>query len=354
MGHEGFQTPASLKQIHEYNESLKKKSLEKDQYFFGHGKLLISGEYFVLDGTYALALPTKLGQSLSVKYSPSFSPVLTWNSYDVDGNLWLKCQFEFWHFKCLDENPSPHALFLQKLLKEIRKQNPHFLRDDVDVTVQTRLGFPLPWGLGSSSSLIYNVAQWAYVSPFELLFKTYGGSGYDIACAQSEAPILYRKTTSGPLWKALNFNPSFKNQLYFVYRGQKADTKDAIKEYQKMKSNTATMVAELSELTHQMIAAKSLDEFRACMRRHEYLVGKELDMVPVKELLFSDFDGDIKSLGAWGGDFMLVATELEEKKMKEYFMHKKFTTVIKYTDLISDPIENFNRESFVADQSILQ
>ena len=48
------------------------------QTFYSHGKLLISAEYAVLDGALALALPTKFGQSLSVK-SNSDNTIL-WNS----------------------------------------------------------------------------------------------------------------------------------------------------------------------------------------------------------------------------------------------------------------------------------
>ena len=35
--------------------------------FYSHGKLLITGEYLVLDGAKALAVPTVFGQDLSVK-----------------------------------------------------------------------------------------------------------------------------------------------------------------------------------------------------------------------------------------------------------------------------------------------
>ena len=40
------------------------------QTFYSNGKLLITGEYVVLDGAKALALPTKFGQSLVVKQGP--------------------------------------------------------------------------------------------------------------------------------------------------------------------------------------------------------------------------------------------------------------------------------------------
>lgn len=325
--------------LSQINNELKKSCPEKDQYFFGHGKLLLTGEYFVLDGALALALPTKVGQSLSVKYSPSFSPTLSWKSYDVNGNLWFDSQFEFWHFKCLDENPSEEALFLQKILQQVRKQNAHFLRDNVDVKVETRLGFPLTWGLGSSSSLIYNIAQWAYISPFELLFKTHGGSGYDIACAQSEGPIAYKKVSSGPSFSPIYFDPSFKQNLYFVYLGKKQNSREAIKEYSKKRPVEPTLIAKITELTQEFLTAQTLKQFQALMLTHEQLVSETLDIPMVKEAMFSDFPGAVKSLGAWGGDFVLAATEHDLNYVRTYFAGKGLETVYKYTDLVTDPIE---------------
>jgi mevalonate kinase len=324
--------------LNQINSELKKSCPEKDQYFFGHGKLLLTGEYFVLDGALSLALPTKVGQSLSVKYFPSFTPTLSWKSYDVNGNCWFDSQYEFWHFKCLDENPSEEALFLQKILQQVRKENTHFLRDGVGVKVETRLGFPLTWGLGSSSSLIYNIAQWAYISPFELLFKTHGGSGYDIACAQSDGPIVYKKVSSGPNWSPIYFHPSFKNNLFFVYLGKKQNSRDAIKEYKK-KTIEPSMIAKITELTQEFINAQTLKQFQSLIHTHEELVGTTLGLETVKASRFSDFPGAIKSLGAWGGDFVLVASEHDLEFVKTYFAARDLNTVYRYSDLISDPIE---------------
>ncbi len=327
------------------NNELKKSCPEKDQYYFGHGKLLMTGEYFVLDGALALALPTKVGQSLSVKYSPSFSPTLHWQSYDVNGNIWFDSHFEFWHFKCLDENPSEEALFIQKMLQQVRKQNTHFLRDNVDVKVETRLGFPITWGLGSSSSLIYNIAQWAYISPFELLFKTIGGSGYDIACAQSDGPIAYKKVSSGPSFSPIYFSPSFKNNLYFVYLGKKQNSREAVKEYQKKRPIDPSMLAKITELTQEFLNAQTLKQFQSLIVSHEEIIGQTLDMQTVKELLFPDFPGAVKSLGAWGGDFVMVATENDFDFVRSYFGGKGLDTVYRYNDLISDPIEAQSKDT---------
>lgn len=331
--------------LNQINSDLKKSCPEKNQYFFGHGKILLSGEYFVLDGALSLALPTKVGQSLSVKYTPSFSPTLSWKSYDVKGDCWFDSKFEFWHFKCLDENPSEEALFLQKILQQVRKQNSHFLRDDVDVKVETRLGFPISWGLGSSSSLIYNIAQWAYISPFELLFKTHGGSGYDIACAQSDGPIAYKKTSTGPNWSPIYFHPSFRENIFFVYLGKKQNSRDALKDYAEKRPFAPALLSKITELTQEFLNAQTLKQFQAAMVAHETLVGETLAMTPVKEKHFSDFNGAIKSLGAWGGDFAMVATVLDLASVKSYFKTHGLDVVYSYADLISEPAEALSKDS---------
>ena len=304
------------------------------QHYFGHGKLLLSGEYFVLDGAKALALPTKVGQSMTVKYSQSFDPILYWKSYDVNGKLWLEAKFEFWHFDCLDENPKQEVLLLQKILRQARKQNSHFLRDEVDVLVETFLGFPLEWGLGSSSTLIYNIAQWAYISPFELLFKTYGGSGYDIACAQSEGPIVYHKNSTGPNWSPVSFHPSFRENLYFVYLGQKQNTGKAIEYYNTMRPFDPELILNLSTITDDLMKAKSLEEFEFLLEAHERIIAENLKMETVKESRFPDYWGIVKSLGAWGGDFVMVTSNKSLEETCTYFESNGHSIVIPYDEII--------------------
>lgn len=318
------------------NSDLKKGTTEKNQYFFGHGKLLLSGEYFVLEGAQSLALPTKLGQSLSVKYSTSFSPTLNWKSYDVNGDCWFEANFEFWQFKILDQVEKPEAIFIQKLLQQVRKQNPHFLRDDMDVKVETRLGFPINWGLGSSSSLVYNIAQWAYVSPFELLFKTQGGSGYDIACAQSDGPIVYRKVHTGPHWSPVYFSPNFKENLYFVYRGNKQDSRQSVKDIHRFRPFETSLLNRITEITQDMLKTQNQLDFNNLIDEHENLVSKTLGLTKLKDEYFSDFFGAVKSLGAWGGDFFLVSSLKNEESTRSYFKEKGFDVFYRYSDLIAE------------------
>ena len=83
-----------------------------------------------------------------------------------------------------------------------------------------------------------------------------------------------------------------------------------------------------------MTVAKSGTDFRFLMNSHETIVGRELGYQPVKEKFFSDFDGSIKSLGAWGGDFILCSTERGSKYVEEYFVEKGNKVVIPYKELI--------------------
>ena len=287
-----------------------------------------------MDGAKALAIPTIYGQSLQVEYRQNFQPKIHWKSYDIDGKLWFDSKFEFWHFNCLDEKPSQEALELQQILRQARKQNSHFLREQGDVLVETRLDFPQIWGLGSSSTLIYNISQWAYISPFELLFSTYGGSGYDIACAQSHGPILYEKRAEGPFWSLIEFDPLFKDHLYFVFLGEKANTKQAIEIYNQKRPYPCELIGELSQISQNMIKAENLEEFESLIQAHEKLISFTLDLAPIKTQLFSKFWGEIKSLGAWGGDFVMATSKRRIFETRQYFSDLGFHTLIPYRDMI--------------------
>ena len=324
----------------------KRNSAKKIQNFYGNGKLLISGEYFVLDGAVALALPTIFGQKLMVSHKPSFNPTLTWRSYDEKGEVWFESEYEFWHFRCLRENPSSKALKLQELLLEVRKENSHFLRENVDVEVTTKTNFPLHWGLGSSSTHIFNIAQWAYVNPFKLLFETTGGSGYDIACAQAEGPIFYQLKESMPSWSLVDFNPSFKENLYFVYLGTKKDSAQAVKDYRERGSASKDSINIVNALTKAMAVAGDLCDFEELVVEHEDFVSRYMDLEPIKKTTFSDFWGTMKSLGAWGGDFALVTSEESPTATREYFKRKLGHDVIfSYRDIILERSPLLSKES---------
>ena len=65
--------------------------------------------------------------------------------------------------------------------------------------------------------------------------------------------------------------------------------------------------------------------------RHEKIVSNIIQQKPIKEVLFKNYHGGIKSLGAWGGDFILATGNEEDHK---YFKNKGFNTIIPFGKMI--------------------
>jgi len=70
------------------------------------------------------------------------------------------------------------------------------------------------------------------------------------------------------------------------------------------------------------------------MGLHEDLVSSVLGKVKVKRELFPDFPGEIKSLGAWGGDFVLAASKAGSKEVLDYFRSKNLETVFGWKEIV--------------------
>jgi mevalonate kinase len=296
--------------------------------FYAHGKLLLTGEYFVLDGAKALALPTKLGQSLHVQPLP-LSKKIEWRSWDEQKKSWFEAQFQAKTLYCLESSDTGIAQQLEKILTIAQSLNPLFLNTSEGWQCDTFLEFPRAWGLGTSSTLISMVAAWAQVNPYLLLEQTFGGSGYDLACAIADSPILYQNQVVTPI----TFEPSFCEHLYFVYLGKKQNSREGIMRYRNKVKNNFGLVHEISTLTESIQTAKTLAEFDALLLQHEQIVSKSLDLPRAKTLYFNDFWGEIKSLGAWGGDFVLVTSQRETAQTKAYFQAKG-VNIFEFRDFI--------------------
>lgn len=295
--------------------------------FYSNGKLLITGEYCVLDGATSFALPTGFGQNLEV--SPLDKPVIIWESFSVLNELWFQAELKIEELSVPNENPM--IATLQKILLEAQKLNPNFLNDGNGAFVQTFLTFPNNWGLGTSSTLINNIASWAKVDAFQLLQKSFGGSGYDIACAQNNTPIYYQRLDNSQEVAFLDFDPSFKENLFFVYLNEKQDSKEGIIAYRSIEKDKKKIIDQISDISKKITKATSLSEFEELLDLHEKIIGDLLGIKPVKERLFSDYFGSVKSLGAWGGDFVLVTGD---ESTPEYFQQKGYEIVVPYDGMI--------------------
>jgi mevalonate kinase len=300
------------------------------QQYYSNGKLLLSGEYLILDGAVGLALPTSYGQSMAV--SKNLTALLTWESFDHMQQSWFKVTFNLDDLSIRqvigDQNV---ALTLQRILKKVTALNPAFLGEYQGLLVKTFLDFPRIWGLGSSSTLINNIAQWADVDPYQLLFESFGGSGYDIACAQNDSAILYRLNKGVPNVRTISFQPDFGEHLYFVHLNRKQVSKDSIELYKKGKSVTSKTIERVSNISASLVTCKTLNEFDRLLAEHESILATVLHKKTLQQSLFTDFKGQTKSLGAWGGDFILATGD---ENTPVYFKDKGFETVIPYSVMI--------------------
>ncbi len=297
----------------------------------GNGKLLLFGEFAVLDGAKALALPTNQGQTLQVK--PHRGSDLIWESYDYNNELWFEAQISLYDFSSIRSSDDKVSKFIQKLLKGAVRYNTEFLNNWNGFKVINRLEFSRHWGLGSSSTVISNVAQWADVNPFHLHFYVSNGSGFDIACAGSEAPIIYQLLDDQLSYEEVDFDPGCTDRIYFVYLGRKQSSGDAIIHYTQQAKKRKLIAKRISEVTESALKSKNMSEFRQAMDEHENIISSELQLTKIKDERFPEFEGSIKSLGAWGGDFCMVATDLSITEVRSYFNSKGLSTIIKYDDM---------------------
>ena len=296
--------------------------MEKGNHFFAHGKLLLTGEYVVLDGALAIALPTQYGQEMHI--TPCEREGIFFRSLTQEGIPWYEGQLFVG-----DTNPITQTL--ERILSQAQRMQPNFLTGQ-SVHVETRLDFPREWGLGSSSTLISMIAQWAEVDPYELLWNSFGGSGYDIACARASSPILYQLTEGKAKVYPIYYNPPFATSLFFVYLNKKQSSREGIALYQGLKKNKKPLVTQLSQLTEEIYRTHSLESFSKLLSEHEAVLSSYLRLPTVKDSLFKDFSGTIKSLGAWGGDFVLAIGE--ESYIKEYFISKGMQTILPFAQMI--------------------
>lgn len=292
--------------------------------FYSNGKLLLTGEYLVLDGAPAIALPTKFGQSLEVQEANDRS---SWKSYDREGNCWFSMEFDLADVLA---NRSDITDDLEKkivrLLQEMYRMNAHcFPADNYQFT--TKMDFDRNWGLGTSSTLVNNLAQFANIDPYQLLQKSFGGSGYDIACAQADQPILYQDGS----YQNIDLPALLRDHLYFVYLNRKQNSREAIRYYRNLSTDKYLFIKQLKNINRQLLCANRFEDARKCMTEHEKMIGNLLRQETVKERLFPELNAAVKSLGAWGGDFVAV---LADHDIRNYFMSKGYSTVFTYEELI--------------------
>ena len=285
-----------------------------------------------MEGARALAVPVKYGQSFHVDVLPD-NHSLEWNSL-VKGEPWFKATFDLPTFKTIQTTNHKIANNLINILRSAVSMNSTIIGHEGDLRVKTELSFDINWGLGSSSSLISNIAYWFEIDPYELFRKVSNGSGYDIACARACKPLIYQLYNHKPMIGISSFNPDFKRNIYFIYTGKKAITSKGIQTFKSDKNFNTNDIQIISDLTAEMSKTSQLTDFERIILDHENIISKILKTKRIKEEIFHDFEGEIKSLGAWGGDFVMVTWRGKKEKLEEYFKSKGLETVFRFDELV--------------------
>jgi len=299
--------------------------------YFSHGKLLLSGEFLVLEGATALAIPLKYGQHLRI--TKAHDPkTLHWLS-KYKSKKWFEARYDIRELEMLETTDQDRGRFIQKLLIKAINYNHQFINKLEGKKVTTNLDFDPDWGWGSSSTLISNIAYWSEVNPFDLFFETQEGSGYDIACARATTPILYGMNVSSPFIKEVKLKKLITPYLYFVYLGRKQNTADGIKSYRQSRIFDKFDVQSISEITLDMLKSTEIQDFNMLVKEHERIIARVIHKKPIKEEYFNDFPGSVKSLGTWGGDFIMMTHEGEKEELQKYLKTKKLDTVFSYSEI---------------------
>ncbi len=295
-------------------------------YFHSNGKLLITGEYLVLKGAKALAIPSLKGQSMEVKAKSDSNSEISWKAYDEKESLWFETSIDYTQLKSRDNGNEAQTLLKILSDEEVQKAI-HQYGGSYEIT--TRLQFHLHWGLGTSSTIISNIAEWLQIDAFRLQEKIFGGSGYDIACAQRSHPLIYQKMEEEPSVEEVNLNEKILPHLYFVSLDKKINSREAIADFDNKEINNSD-IDSVSFLTEALLEVEELETFQSLITKHNQILSKILNQEDAQSI-FPDFEGVVKYLGAWGGDFLMAVSE---QNPKSYFRDKGYPNIFTYTDLL--------------------
>ncbi len=277
-----------------------------------------------------------MGQSTEVEFTPGPVARIKWLAFDPNG-LWFDAVLEVSDDRSVVVRKASDNLVADKLLAILgaaTRINGNFLRASGNYSITNRLEFNREWGWGSSSTLIANLARWADIDPFELNGRTARGSGYDIACAGADKPLFFFVEKGLPRINTVDFHPGFYEHFAFIYLGRKQDTPAEIHRFFNEINPADEAIREISGISTQITRTSSLKDFNQLIDRHERLISDLLGRPTVKEILFPDFKGSVKSLGAWGGDFILASSDMSYTDIVSYFKVKNYTLAFSWNEII--------------------
>ncbi len=303
----------------------------KPKNYYASGKLLLSAEYLLLFGAKGLALPLNFGQNLSVFESKNIEnqqEKIYWNAYTNENKMWFSAVISVDNFDIIATSNKKASRTLQILLKNV---NLAFWKKSIDYHFETHLEFNNKFGWGSSSTMVSLLSQATNSDPYLLYSKTFKGSGYDLACATADGPILFQNKNKNHEATPIIFNPSFKKNIFFVYLGKKQNSLKAIS---NLKPPSENLIKAINQCSLNFIKYQD-NEVLFCENivNHEELISSYLNQKTIKETHFKDIAVYAKSMGAWGGDFIMIVCD--EKTLPQ-IKKSGFDIILAFDEIIKN------------------
>jgi len=306
------------------------------QSFYAPGKILLVGEYTVTKGFEGLAVPVKSGQWMDVWEFDSPGNAedrFIFNALDSHGASWFSESFDIARLKqnaasvqlSESKNPSENSehnsesiikssiesnneSHLSKLLALVPAS---FWKPGKSYRFETRLEFDRSSGLGSSSTFVQLMSNYFKLDPFQVQDLVFGGSGYDVAIAAVQKPLIYWRNEQGVHFRQWKLNSELTKDWKVVFLGNKVNSRTSTSQVSDMLedlSNDENYRMQIQKIIEIVRDAQELMALETGIEMYQMFLSQLLGMVTpytyfgVKPLP----RGVCKWLGAWGGDMLLV------------------------------------------------
>ena len=148
--------------------------------------------------------------------------------------------------------------------------------------------------------------------------------------AKEKTSLLYTNSEGRRTVEKIEFNPPFLEELVLIHLNRKQDSREGINHYRK-KVKSHEIIDEFTDITKQITATEDLEKFSLLMQCHEEKLSQFLEIPTSKEKFFKNCPVFVKSLGAWGGDFVLSR---KFDGYQHYFSDKGFDRIFNWKDLV--------------------
>lgn len=308
------------------------------QSFYAPGKILLNGEYTVLVGFEGMALPVKCGQWLDswiFNTPPNGADTLYYQALDENEQPWFQLNISLEELLPSSEISSEDKSVSDTFLKMLNMVPESFFEPGKSIRLVTRLEFNRNSGLGSSSTFVALMSQFFRLNPHEVQAQLFGGSGYDVAIAQVQKPLIFWKNPQGVHFRPWKLSSSLTQQWHIVFWGEKVNSRNssaAVKETLDQLSGDTAYKMQLEKILSLTRDAQDIPTLETSLEIMQMFLSQLLGLeTPYQSLQMKPVSqGLCKWLGAWGGDMLLV----NKKILQEYPSIFKNKTVVAWNDWV--------------------